>query len=120
MNSKIDESGSILKLEQMVPWKSHLFDLEKELNIPKDQIKYVLFADKNGSYRVQCVSESENSFVNRLSLPAEWRGLRDDELSRLSGIDGCIFVHASGFIGGNKTFEGALKMAQQALVFKSS
>lgn len=46
---------------------------------------------------------------------AEWCGVRDDELSKLSGIDGCIFVHASGFIGGNKTREGALTMARRAL-----
>lgn len=104
----------------MAPWKSHLFDLEKELKLDHDAtaIKYVLFEDKsaNGSsFRVQCVPTGENSFVNRLSLPADWRGLRDDELSRKSGIDGCIFVHASGFIGGNRTLEGALEMARRAI-----
>jgi len=58
---------------------------------------------------------TSNSFENRKSLPAEWRGLRDDELSAKSGIHGCIFVHAAGFIGGNKTYEGALQMARKAL-----
>ena len=51
----------------------------------------------------------------RLSLLGEWRGLRDDELSRVSNIEGCVFVHASGFIGGNKTYEGALEMARRTL-----
>lgn len=113
----MDSSGLILKLEKFVPWKSHLFDLEKELNIPKvESIKYVLYQDKsNGSYRIQCVPEQENSFTNRLSLPAEWRGLRDNELSIISGINGCIFVHASGFIGGNTTYEGVLEMARHSL-----
>ena len=41
--------------------------------------------------------------------------MRDDALSELSGIDGCIFVHAAGFIGGNKTYDGALAMASKAL-----
>ena len=27
----------------------------------------------------------------------------------------CIFVHASGFIGGNDSYEGVLKMAQKSL-----
>lgn len=55
-------------------------------------------------------------FLNcRLSLKEEWRGLRDEELSKISGIPGCIFVHANGFIGGNKTREGALQMALQSL-----
>ena len=42
-------------------------------------------------------------------------GLRDDVLSEKSGIEGCIFVHASGFIGGHKTKEGALAMSFAAL-----
>ena len=55
------------------------------------------------------------SFESRKPLPEAWRGVRDDELSKLSGIDGCVFVHASGFIGGNKTEEGTMKMAFAAL-----
>jgi len=51
----------------------------------------------------------------RRSLPECWRGLREDALTEKSGIDGCVFVHASGFIGGNRTYEGALQMAQRAL-----
>lgn len=41
--------------------------------------------------------------------------MRDDELSKIAGIPGCIFAHASGFIGGNKTQEGALQMAVKCL-----
>lgn len=51
----------------------------------------------------------------RLPLLEEWRGVRDEALSELSGIQGCIFVHAGGFIGGNKSMEGALEMARQTL-----
>ena len=40
-----------------------------------------------------------------------WRGLRDAKLVEASGIPGGKFVHATGFIGGNATFEGALQMA---------
>ena len=51
----------------------------------------------------------------RLSLLEEWRGVRDAALSELSGIPGCIFVHAGGFIGGNETRDGALEMARRTL-----
>lgn len=54
-------------------------------------------------------------FPHRLPLPEAWRGLRDEALSELAGIPGCVFVHASGFIGGNCTREGALEMARRAL-----
>jgi len=64
---------------------------------------------------VQCVPDGEESFVNRKSLPEAWRGIRSEELDKVSGIDGCVFVHASGFIGGNKTFEGAMQMVMAAL-----
>lgn len=50
-----------------------------------------------------------------MSLLAEWHGVRDEALSELSGIPGCVFVHASGFIGGNKTFDGAMEMARKTL-----
>ena len=41
--------------------------------------------------------------------------MRDAALDEVTGIEGGVFVHAAGFIGGNKTFEGALAMAVKAL-----
>lgn len=75
---------------------------------------------RSKGWRVQAVSVSPGSFESRLPLPSTWRGLRDDELSRETGIDGGVFVHMSGFIGGNKTFEGALAMAEKALAMRDS
>ncbi|XP_029450940.1 UPF0160 protein MYG1, mitochondrial [Rhinatrema bivittatum] len=112
---EVDNSGEIMIFAQGgCPWKEHLFHLEEELSIEKP-IKFVLYMDQNSHWRVQCVPAGLNTFQNRLSLLEEWRGLRDEALSRLSGIPGCIFVHASGFIGGNHTREGALQMAQKTL-----
>jgi uncharacterized UPF0160 family protein len=48
-------------------------------------------------------------------MPEAWRGLRDEALSEVAGIPGCVFVHASGFIGGNATYDGALAMAKKAV-----
>ena len=67
------------------------------------------------SRRIQAVPVQAGAFTSRLALPNEWRGIRDSQLSEISGIDGCIFVHNSGFIGGNKTKEGALKMAKRSM-----
>ncbi|XP_033120510.1 UPF0160 protein MYG1, mitochondrial-like [Anneissia japonica] len=111
----VDASGELIEFTQGgCPWKEHLYALEETLNI-ETPIKYALYTDQNGKYRVQCVSVSSTSFENRLSLPEKWRGVRDEELSTLSDIPGCIFVHASGFIGGNETREGALAMARKSL-----
>uniref|UniRef100_A0A8D0GP61 MYG1 exonuclease n=1 Tax=Sphenodon punctatus TaxID=8508 RepID=A0A8D0GP61_SPHPU len=112
---KVDPSGEVLVLSQGgCPWKEHLLSLEPEMGVEKP-VKFVLYMDQNSQWRVQCVPPSLHTFQSRLPLPEQWRGMRDEELSQLSGIPGCIFVHASGFIGGNRTHEGALEMARRTL-----
>jgi len=111
----VHSTGKIVMLENGgCPWKDHLFSIEEELKI-EGEILYVLYPDPLGQWRVQCVPNELGSFANRKSLPESWRGIRDNHLSELSGIEDCVFVHASGFIGGNKTKAGALEMATQAL-----
>lgn len=115
-----DPSGAIMVLPQFCPWKSHIYELEKELGTEAEpiEIKYVLYEDSSGKWRIQCVSVNPASFDNRLSMPEPWQGVRDDALSELTGIPGCIFVHANGFIGGNMTKEGVMAMAKGSLTFK--
>lgn len=112
-----DASGKIILFETYAPWKEHLFELEGDLNITENEKPiYVIYPDETGGqWRVQAVPVAPESFESRKALPEAWRGLRDDELSKVSGVDGCVFIHASGFIGGNKTKEGALKLAKLAL-----
>jgi len=107
----------ILVFESSAPWKEHLFDIEREAQLREDkQILFVLYSEgASGKWRVQAVPKSPESFENRKGLPEPWRGVRDDALSKLTGIDGCIFVHASGFIGGNQTKAGAVEMAVKAI-----
>ncbi|XP_047439846.1 UPF0160 protein MYG1, mitochondrial [Mugil cephalus] len=112
---QVDPSGEVLVFTVGgCPWKEHLFALEKELQV-ETPIKFILYPDQEKKWRIQCVPAGLNTFQNRLSLPEEWRGVRDEALSELSGIKGCIFVHAGGFIGGNKTQEGVLEMARRTL-----
>lgn len=113
-----DASGEIICLSSGgLPWRSHLYELEHELEIvdPAHLVKYVLYTDQAGMWRIQAVTVEGKGFENRLSLPKDWRGVRDEDLEKVAGIEGCTFCHASGFIGGNKTYEGALKMGRVAL-----
>ncbi|XP_015896321.3 uncharacterized protein LOC107430054 [Ziziphus jujuba] len=113
----IDPSGEIMVLTKFCPWKLHLFELEEEMKIDP-LIKYVLYQDERSKqWRVQAVAVSPDRFENRKSLPSQWRGLRDEQLSKEAGIPGCVFVHSSGFIGGNQSHEGALAMARASLKF---
>jgi len=122
----VDPSGQILEFGNGgCPWKEHLFELEEEQGLGvetngvnghgsqgKTKILFVVYTDQNGMWRVQCVPVRPSSFENRLGLMESWRGVRDAELEGVSGVEGATFVHMGGFIGGNKTKEGALKMAR--------
>ena len=111
-------SGRVLKLESRCPWKEHLNEIEDEMGLTDGEgksILYVVYSDDKGQWRIQCVPQSPESFVSRKPLPASWRGVRDEDLSSVAGIEGCVFCHASGFIGGNRTLDGALQMVDKAL-----
>lgn len=114
----VDSSGRIFVLNRGgVPWKEHFFTIESELGLTDANITYIVYADTtSGHWRVQAIPVNEKSgFENRLPLPEAWRGYRDEELSRITGIPDCIFVHATGFIGGNVRRDGAIEMARRAL-----
>ncbi|XP_020525919.1 UPF0160 protein MYG1, mitochondrial-like [Amborella trichopoda] len=112
---EIDSSGEIMVLKKFCPGKLHLFELEEEMKI-EPSVKYVLYEDeRRKKWRVQKVAIAPDRFKSWRPLPSSWRGLRDSELPYESGIPGCVFVHMSGFIGGNNTYEGALAMAKAAL-----
>ncbi|KAL4811449.1 metal-dependent protein hydrolase [Aspergillus unguis] len=123
----VHPSGKIMVLPQGgVPWKEHLYNFEKEAkasNPEEAEVYYVLYpesATEGSKWRVQAVSVNEGSFVSRKPLPEKWRGVRDADLDGVlkaegDGIpEGAVFVHASGFIGGHKTREGAFAMAAKA------
>ena len=113
-----DPKGRVMVFDGLsVPWKDHLYTLE-EKSKDGEGVLYVLYPEKpdpGAKWRIQAVPVSKDSFESRKPLPEAWRGIRDDKLDELTGISGCVFVHAAGFIGGNKTFEGAKAMALKAL-----
>ncbi|KAJ9094969.1 hypothetical protein QFC21_005761 [Naganishia friedmannii] len=119
---EVDATGQIVIFNQSVPWKEHIFSLEALASSDKETspILYVLYPESSekpdGKWRIQCVPKAAEGFENRKSLPESWRGVRDEQLSQVAGIDGCIFVHMSGFIGGNATKQGAIDMARKALI----
>uniref|UniRef100_A0A4W5JWX6 Uncharacterized protein n=1 Tax=Hucho hucho TaxID=62062 RepID=A0A4W5JWX6_9TELE len=54
MRKQVDPSGEVVVFSQGgCPWKEHLFSLEKELSVDTS-IKFVLYPDQNGQWRVQC------------------------------------------------------------------
>lgn len=110
LNEQNIKESRILVLEKSVKWKDILIKLDTQENV-----LFVVFEDVTGSWRVQTVPKEENSFEARVDLPEAWASLRSEELSKLTGISGCVFCHPNLFICGNETKEGALAMARQAV-----
>merc|ERR1712150_8195 len=113
---QVHESGRIVAFDDgCCPYKEHLFELEKEQGI-EGQILFVLFPDEtNKNWRVGTIPIHPQSFECRKTIKEEWKALRGEDLDKASGIEGCVFVHAAGFIGGHANREGALKMAVASL-----
>ncbi|KAL8756529.1 MAG: hypothetical protein Q9184_004471 [Pyrenodesmia sp. 2 TL-2023] len=134
-----DAQGRLLVFREPTPWKDHLYTFESsssdtptsppssssnadppnpQQQQQQQQVLYVLYpesASPTAKWRIQAVPAHKESFESRQPLPEAWRGLRDEELSARSGVEGAVFVHASGFIGGNVSEEGAREMARRAL-----
>lgn len=114
---KYDDRGRLLVFEGGLPWKDHLYTLEAE-NSSEEKVLYVLYPEgshEGAKWRIQAVPVTKDSFESRKALPEPWRGVRDEELDKVSGIAGGVFIHASGFIGGNKSRKGAMDMAAKAM-----
>lgn len=86
-------------------------EIEKELGL---DIKYIVDKQAN-TYKVYAVPECVGGFRTKRPLCEKWRGLRDDELCEVSEIEGCVFVHSTGFLGINSSLSGALKMCYKSL-----
>lgn len=114
---EISKTGEIIKLEKPCPWKDHLFEIEQEKSLD-GIIKFVIFQEiggPNAFWRVQGVN-LKKSFALRCGLNKEWRGINDvEKLAKISGIEDIIFCHASGFIGGAKSLNSVIKMAELSL-----
>ncbi|KAK8805120.1 hypothetical protein WA538_001710 [Blastocystis sp. DL] len=109
-----EAKSPILILSTYCPFMDFIFELEKERG-QEGYFKFVLFEGTDGMWRVRAVNLTEDSFALRQKLLPDCLGLRDEELSTRSGIEGCVFVHIAGFMGVNKTKEGAMAMAEKSL-----
>lgn len=52
------------------------------------------------------------SFKTKKPLPEAWRGLRNADLDRATGVKDGVFVHRTGFLGIWKTRKAALQIIE--------
>ena len=103
------ESGDarIVTLPDNVPWKQVVVTEAPEALL-------VIYPKRQG-FGVETVPVALGTFDNRLDLPAEWAGLENDDLARVTGVDDALFCHAKRFLAVARSREGVERLAELAL-----
>lgn len=98
----------VLVLEKFYPWDRAVSK--------KKNIMMVVFPDKFTSrWCIQTIKDDpEKIESDRIKFPESWRGLVNEELATVCGVEDATFCHAGGFFGVAKTKEGAISMANKA------
>ena len=71
-------------------------------------------------WRIVAMRSNNNSFKNRKDFPKTWASLRDEEFQKISKVSDAIFCHRGLFLAGVKSKEGAITLAQKALLEPSN
>ncbi len=71
---------------------------------------------KTEEWRIVAMRLDYNSFKNRKDFPIAWAGLREEELQKVTGVPDATFCHRGLFLAGAKSKEGAIALAQKALL----
>ena len=81
------------------------------------EVLFVIYPDSDGNqHQIKTVPVEAGSFVSRRDLPKSWSGLRDQELAAVTGVADSVFCHTNLFIGGARSLEGAIRLAELALL----
>ncbi len=97
----------IVELPQYLPWKKVLTEYEDSL--------IVVYPRQDKSWGTEMVPAAFRQFESRIYFPVEWAGLVNEELEKVTGVEGAMFCHNKRFFCVAKTKDGALALAQLAL-----
>ena len=94
-------------LDGNYPWVETI-DLYKE--------PLYVISQKNDSWRVEAVRKEKYNFEVRKPFPESWAGKRDEEMAQITGVSDATFCHNGRFLVVAKSKDGAIKLAQKALM----
>lgn len=102
------EDPRLLVLTRGMPWKS----VVHHQRLP---VLLAVSPASNGNWMLDTVPPEPGSFAQKLPLPAEWAGLPEEELARVTGVPDAVFVHLRRFVAAARTRDGAIALAKLAL-----
>ncbi len=80
------------------------------------EVSVAVYPSEEGDrWSAAMVRKNHDSYETRVKFPAEWGGLRDDELSKASGVSDAVFCHKAGFLFVAKNKEGVLEAVRKTL-----
>ena len=79
------------------------------------ELLYTVFKSPNGTWNVKGMAKEKGSYEVKKPFPAEWAGLRDQEMADTTGVQDASFCHNQLFMCGAHSREGALELLQLAL-----
>jgi uncharacterized UPF0160 family protein len=97
----------VIELDRNMPWREAVLAGAPEA-------LYVIYPKSDG-WGLQAVPTAPGSFENRRSLPAEWGGLRSDELAAATGVRDAVFAHIAGFYASAGSRDGITALARLAM-----
>ncbi|MCA9353643.1 MYG1 family protein [Candidatus Nomurabacteria bacterium] len=82
----------------------------------KSEVCFLIYpsSDKK-SWKAESIRADFGTMNSRRYFPQNWRGLGEEKLREVTGIDDAIFCHRAGFLVMAETFESVKKMVEIAL-----
>ena len=88
--------------------------------LPKlpEPLYYICPSGHSDEWKVETVSVTSDTMESRKLFPESWRGFTngDPKLREVTGVDDVIFCHKSGYLIHVKSKEGAIKLAEKAII----
>lgn len=107
----MEKGRLLLDFTDSIPWFESFFVLGGE----NHSALFIIMPTKEG-YKLRGIPPNYVDRMKvRLPLPEEWAGLLDDDLRRVSKIEGAIFCHKGRFTSVWKSKEDALKALKNVL-----
>jgi uncharacterized UPF0160 family protein len=106
-----DTGTPILVLDSSCPWQTTVVN-----HMP--HVTFVVYPGFNNTWKLQCVPTKQRDTLRRL-LPQKWAGLEHKELAKLTGVTDATFCHMGRHIAGALSKNGAIALAQLALLPQS-
>lgn len=107
----MQEEKHCLVFEKGVPWLEIFF----EMNGESHPARFVIMPSGN-HWKLRAIPPTYDERMKvRTPLPAEWAGLREEELKQVTGIPGAIFCHKGRFISVWETKQDALQALSYVL-----